>query len=224
MTYDTEQQSRIPVLVTDFDGTMTRQDFYQLVSARLLPPQTPDYWGKYLAGRMTHFQALQRIFTCIVADESVVLETARMMELDPKAGEAVRQLQASGWEIIVASAGCRWYIDHLLGEQDIHITVHANPGAFNPEFGLLMELPEGSPYLSESTGIDKEAVVREMVAKHRIVAFAGDGRPDEPAAMLVPPEHRFARGWLAETLRAKEIPFRPFEYWSEIGDMLLGGT
>ena len=87
-----------------------------------------------------------------------------------------------------------------------------------------MELPEGSPYLSKSTGIDKEAVVREMVAKHRIVAFAGDGRPDEPAAMLVPPERRFARGWLAETLRAKEIAFRPFDHWSQIADMLLGGT
>ena len=128
MTNDTEQQSRIPVLVTDFDGTMTRQDFYQLVAARLLPPRTPDYWGEYLAGRMTHFQALQCIFTCIVADESVVLETARLMELDPQAGEAVQRLQASGWEIIVASAGCRWYIDHLLGEQGIQITFTRIPG------------------------------------------------------------------------------------------------
>ena len=32
------------VLVSDFDGTMTRRDFYQLVAERLLPPGTPDYW------------------------------------------------------------------------------------------------------------------------------------------------------------------------------------
>ena len=46
------------VLVTDFDGTMTRRDFFQLVVERLLPPGTPDYWGEYLAGRITHFEAL----------------------------------------------------------------------------------------------------------------------------------------------------------------------
>ena len=30
------------ILVSDFDGTMTRRDFYQLVAERLLPPGTPE--------------------------------------------------------------------------------------------------------------------------------------------------------------------------------------
>jgi hypothetical protein len=37
----------------------------------------------------------------------------------------------------------------------------------------------------------------------------------------VAPELRFARGWLAETLATKGAPFRPFDRWSEITDMLL---
>ena len=47
------------VLVTDFDGTMTRRDFYRVSLARLAPPGTHDYWEDYLAGRLTHFKALQ---------------------------------------------------------------------------------------------------------------------------------------------------------------------
>ena len=33
------------LLVTDFDGTMTRHDFYKLAAQSLLPPEMPDYWG-----------------------------------------------------------------------------------------------------------------------------------------------------------------------------------
>ena len=134
------------VFVTDFDGTMTRQDFYRIAQSRLMPPGTPDYWEDYLAGRMTHFQALQAIFSHIHVNEAEVLVAAQSMELDPAAGEAVRRLQAAGWEVRVASAGCRWYIDRLLAEQDIRVTVYANDGVYDPARGLQMTPPAGTGY------------------------------------------------------------------------------
>ena len=54
------------ILVSDFDGTMTRRDFYQLAVERLLPPDVPNYWAEYRAGRMTHFEALQAYFAAIL--------------------------------------------------------------------------------------------------------------------------------------------------------------
>ena len=48
------------VLVTDFDGTMTKNDFYNLVVSDLLPNETPDYWVEYREGQITHFEALRR--------------------------------------------------------------------------------------------------------------------------------------------------------------------
>lgn len=217
------QLSPVPILVTDFDGTVTARDFYQLAVARLVPADMPDYWGEYLAGRLTHFEALRRIFAAIRADEAAMLATAEAMEVDPGFACAVKQLHQSGWEIAIASAGCAWYITRLLAERDVRVTVHANPGVFDPAQGLLMTLPAASPYLSASTGIDKAAVVRDAVATHACVAFAGDGRPDLPAALLVPAERRFARGWLAEYLTKEGIPFHPFACWDEIRDILLGG-
>jgi 2-hydroxy-3-keto-5-methylthiopentenyl-1-phosphate phosphatase len=49
----------VGVLVSDFDGTMTRHDFYQLAAASLVPPETPDHWARYRAGAITHFEALR---------------------------------------------------------------------------------------------------------------------------------------------------------------------
>ena len=209
------------ILVTDFDGTMTREDFYRVALARLTPPEMPDYWEEYLAGRLTHFEALQQVFAHIHAPEDVVMATARAMELDPDLPAAVAHLQQAGWDIRIASAGCDWYIRRLLAEQGVSVTCYANPGRYNPAHGLQMSPPLDSPYYSPATGIDKGAVVLDAIKSGVRVAFAGDGRPDLPALLHVPPDCRFARGWLAEHCRLEAIPFHPFSRWSDIARHLL---
>src|SRR5215468_9941908 len=96
------------VLVSDFDGTMTRHDFYRLAIEKLLPRRTPDHWAEYRSGTITHFEALRRYFAAIRKDEDEVLAVARQMELDPELPEAVATLRRAGWKVIVTSAGCQW--------------------------------------------------------------------------------------------------------------------
>jgi 2-hydroxy-3-keto-5-methylthiopentenyl-1-phosphate phosphatase len=81
-------------------------------------------------------------------------------------------------------------------------------------------LPVDSPFFSAPTGIDKPGVVRDALRRTEHVAFAGDGRPDLEPALLVRPEYRFARGWLAEALTERGEAFHPFSRWSEVADKL----
>ena len=173
------------VLVSDFDGTMTRNDFFKLVIGELLPPGTPDYWAMYRAGTITHFEALRRYFASIRASEAEVLAVVERMELDPNLPAAVDILAKAGWRVVVTSAGCDWYIRRLLAEAGVDVEVHSNPGRFVAGQGLLMEMPTNSPYLSPTLGVDKAAVVRRELTEGRRVAFAGDGFPDAEAARLV---------------------------------------
>jgi 2-hydroxy-3-keto-5-methylthiopentenyl-1-phosphate phosphatase len=212
---------RSRVLVTDFDGTISKNDFYLLVRAHLLPPGVPNYWAEYRAGRITHFEALRGYFSEIQADEATVWNIVEQMQVDPNLAAAVAKLRRAGWQIVIASAGCRWYIERLLAEAGVEIELHANPGHFESGRGLLMELPRESQFFSPTHGIDKAGIVQHHVAAGSEVAFAGDGYPDADAARLVPPELRFARGDLAETLTASGEPFRPFAVWSEVADMLI---
>lgn len=204
------------VLVTDFDGTMTKHDFYELVVDHLLPADTPDYWAEYRAGRMTHFAALAGYFAAIQADEATVLRLVDQMELDPQVTSAIARLTKANWRVVIASAGCRWYIDRLLAAAGVTVEVHANLGRFETGRGLLMEMPRQSPFFSPTHGIDKRAVVEHYLASRKETAFAGDGYPDEPASRLVVPQRRFARGVLAESLAASGTPFRKFESWSDV--------
>jgi 2-hydroxy-3-keto-5-methylthiopentenyl-1-phosphate phosphatase len=207
------------VLITDFDGTMTRRDFFQLVVERLLPVGTHDYWGDYLAGRMTHFEALKAIYGSVAAGETALLELVSLMELEPTLKAEVEALQSLGWRVVVASAGCEWYIRKLLAKAGVTLEVHANPGRI--EGGrLVMELPIGAPYFSRETGVDKVAIVQSAIDEGNVVAFAGDGHPDLAPSLLVPGSLRFARGVLAEELKARGEEFRPFERWSEVASFL----
>src|SRR5271168_4712359 len=103
------------VLVSDFDGTMTRHDFYKLAIESLLPPDTPDYWAEYRTGEITHFEALRSYFAAIRASEDEVLAVVKQMELDANLPSAIESLGRAGWSVVITSAGCDWYIRKLLG-------------------------------------------------------------------------------------------------------------
>jgi 2-hydroxy-3-keto-5-methylthiopentenyl-1-phosphate phosphatase len=209
------------MLVSDFDGTMTRHDFFKLVIESLLPPGTPDYWAQYRAGSITHFEALRRYFASIRASEREVLRVVDGMELDPQLPHAIGSLHQAGWKVIVVSAGCDWYIRRLLKQAMVEIEVHANPGRFEEGKGLLMEMPVGSPYVSQTLGVNKTGVVERFLSEGSTVAFAGDGFPDAGAARLVSDDLRFARGDLAQVLRDEGLPFCSFDIWSDIANALL---
>lgn len=212
-----------PILVSDFDGTITRRDFFDLVRKEHLPPAAHDHWGDYQAGRITHFDALRNIFWEAAAGEEALVATADRMEPDPDLAAEIEALARAGWRVIVASAGSDWYIRRHLraaGVEDA-IELRANPGRI-VDGRLLMERPVDDPYFSQELGVDKVAIVKAALAGGGPVAFSGDGRPDLAPALLVPPDLRFARATLAEELDKLGERYRPFERWSEVARALRG--
>jgi 2,3-diketo-5-methylthio-1-phosphopentane phosphatase len=208
------------ILISDFDGTMTRFDFYDLV-CRAFPDIAGDFWHQYERGEITHFEALRSIFAGIRSSEAKLLSIIEAMQIDPDLPQAVAELRGHGWDVVVASAGCDWYIKRLLAAQKVNIMVHANPGDFFADQGLLMRLPPASPLFSAELGVNKVAVVREALKNSSCVAFAGDGRPDLAPALLVPAHRRFAKSWLAKKLQEIGEEFKPFDDWHEVSRMLI---
>lgn len=206
------------VLVSDFDGTITGEDFFRVVTERFAPPGMAEYWPAYLAGRVTHFEALRGIFASVRCTEAEMLDAVASLRPEPELKGWIGRLNESGWDVVVASAGCGWYIERVLA--GLGLEAHSNPGRFNESEGLVMELPTGSPWFSPTHGIDKAALVRAKLVEGRVVAFAGDGFPDAPAAKLVPERLRFARADLATALDREGLEYRPFGRWGEMARLL----
>lgn len=209
------------VLLTDFDATMTEDDFYRRALAHL-PPEVGEYWERYERDEITHFEALHGIFSQLPGDEEQVMKIGRETQLDPRVREAVEELRAGGWQTVVVSAGTDWYSRRLLAEQGLELPVISSPGTLTSTDGLRTErLPPESPFFSADVGVDKAAVARAALEKFERVAFAGDSHHDLPAAELVPAEYRFAKGWLADHFDDQQVPYRRFQRWSEISQQLL---
>src|SRR5215472_2167328 len=209
------------IFVSDYDGTITNKDIYALLAERYAPADTPDYFAQYVEGRLTHFEAMAAYFAFVPTDEQQLEDLLDAAEADPDLGASAALLKRAGWELLVVSAGSSWYIERVLRRAGVAATVYSNPGRLETGRGLVLEKPDtSSPYHSPSMGVDKSAVVRHALHLAETVAFAGDGPPDLPPALLVRPDLRFARGILAEQLRDRGEAFQPFSRWSEIARKL----
>ena len=144
------------------------------------------------------------------------------MEIDPEIAEAVEELDRSGWSVVVASAGCDWYIRRLLSGLKGRVEVHSKPGTLRGGPGAPDGAADRVPLLLRPDRREQGRHRPPGIEAGRTVAFAGDGFPDLDAAMLVPPDRRFARGDLADSLRERGEAFRPFERWSDIARALVG--
>jgi len=211
------------VFFSDFDGTMTDVDFFELVLKEMRPDLPGDPVAAFRRGDLALFEALRRIFAAIPLDEDAVLALLGKLAPDPLLAEDAARLVAAGWELHVISAGSAWYIHHLFRQLgvDAPIAVHANPGRFVRGRGLVMELPDDPRIARPGIGIDKAEVVRIHSAGARTVAFAGNSPPDLAAARLVPEGLRFARGSLREALDRLGLGYRPFDRWHEVAEALL---
>ncbi len=215
MIEEKKQQQYEGMLVSDFDGTISKYDFYDL-ACQAFPDIAGNFWAQYEAGEITHFEGLRRIFERIRAPEKQLLDIIKNMQIDVRTADMIELCRKNGWEVSIASAGCDWYIKKLLQSQSIDVKLHANHGEYIEGQGLLMKLPTESCFFSQEVGINKLSVVKDALVKFKRVAFAGDGRPDLAPALAVPGHFRFARHWLAKKLTELGEEFHPFENWSQV--------
>lgn len=209
------------IFVSDYDGTITDKDFYSLLAERYIPRDAPDYFAQYREGRISHFEAMAAYFAFAPTEEQKLEELLAASNADPELRASAELLESAGWELWVVSAGSSWYVERVLGRAGLAASIYSNPGHIEDGRGLVLEkLDSSSPFHSASVGVDKSAVVRHALDIANTVAFAGDGPPDLQPALLVPPNLRFARGFLAAALHERGEAFQPFSHWSEIARRL----
>lgn len=208
-------------LVSDFDGTITATDFYLLLAERYMPSDAPDFLAMWRAGELTHWEAMQGYFQYAPDDEAALESLLHDTQPDPELATASKRLYDAGWDLIIVSAGSDWYIERILAAAGVNAKVHSIPGEVVPGRGLRLHVSAESPFYSADIGVDKPGVVRDALRRYESVAFAGDGAPDLAPALLVDPDLRFARGFLAEELRRRGEGFTEFARWADIAEALL---
>jgi 2-hydroxy-3-keto-5-methylthiopentenyl-1-phosphate phosphatase len=205
--------------VSDFDGTISKQDFYWLVINKYFP-EGQELFDKWKRAELLDIDFLSEVFASIHQDEDQIIADILSIPIDEHVPSFIKKVQENNGDFYVLSAGTDYYIYHILKKYGIHnVKVFSNEGYFH-EKNVLMNIDENHRHYSKRYGIDKSKVILELREQYEHVYFAGDSEPDShPAAHA---DVTFAKDGLQDILKEKQIPFVAVETFAEIETYLRG--
>ncbi|WP_282034136.1 MtnX-like HAD-IB family phosphatase [Metabacillus indicus] len=205
--------------VSDFDGTISKKDFYHLVIEELFP-EGEALFKQWKRGEMLDIDFLSRIFTSIHLEEEELIKTILTLPLDNSIGPFIERVQKNGGDFYILSAGTDYYIKHIfdaLGAENVEII--SNKGHFKSK-NIHLEIDKNDWSYSERYGIDKSKVIQKLKETYDTVYFYGDSEPDShPAAFA---DVTFAKDALCGLLEKKGIAYIEADSFVDVEAYLRG--
>lgn len=203
-------------LVSDFDGTISDDDFFWFVVDRYLTPDDLEPWNRYLRGEISHLDAMRGVFAKIHIPEAELLAFIDTIRVDKNFAAAAELCRRRGMPVYISSAGSDYYIRRLIGKviDDNHVHLVTNHGVYSQERGLELFPPADGPFYDPDVGISKAGVVRALQQQGYKVVLAGDGPPDFAPAQIA--DVVFAKKFLLEKCREANIKTQPFTTFGDV--------
>lgn len=204
--------SKLAVL-TDFDGTITRNDVAESILEEFAPAEWWDIEELHRARRIGTRESMMRQFALVRASRSDLLEFAdRVAVLDETFRPFVSFCEGRGIVLEIVSEGLDFYLDHLLEKWHLNVPVRTNRALFE-EGRIRIEHPWADATCTLCGACKLLRLFELRVRGHRLV-YIGDGNSDLCAA--VEADVVFAKGELARLCGEEEIPFVPFDRFSDV--------
>ena len=209
------------VFVSDFDGTISKRDFFAYVTQEILTPSDMKPWYEYKSGLITHVEALNRIFNKIrmsVQDFDKFIDTIEIEEYFEKTVFFCNDNQI---DFYVVSAGADYYINRILGNLNLldKVEIITNPSKYSQDRGLeLFPVDKSHELYDLDLGISKKSFVQNLQAEGYKVIFAGDGMPDIAAASVA--DIVFAKDYLIELCEKDNLKYNKFMSYQDIYNFL----
>ena len=208
------------VLISDFDGTISKKDFFYMVIDDLLTDKKSALapWKQYLRGNIKHIDALSAIFSQIRLSQRDFDKFVSTIEIDDRFYDTAKFCNDKKIPFYICSAGTNYYIKKRISDtlQNCNITLISNDATYSPKDGMRLIPPEKSSYFYNSnTGISKEAIVQKFKDDGYFTIYAGDGKPDFKASKIA--DAVFAKDLLAELCKKENVQTQKFD---DFGDIL----
>lgn len=208
-------------LVSDFDGTISKEDFFNYVIDNHLSPEDIRPWKDYEAGKITHVEGLRQIFSKISMTEKELKDFILTLPIEDHFLETLNYCNNKNIDFYVVSAGADYYIKFIFENLNIlnKLKLISNPSVYEKNGGIkILPSDKTSAFYSEDYGISKKIAVESIKQKYDKVIFAGDGTPDFEAAKLA--DTVFARSTLLKLCNQNHIKTEKFESYNNILEYL----
>ncbi|QHZ44992.1 MtnX-like HAD-IB family phosphatase [Bacillus sp. NSP9.1] len=203
--------------VSDFDGTISKQDFYWMVIDKYFP-EGRELYKKWKSGELKDIEFLGTVFASINQNEQTIIHDIHSIPIDEYVPDFIQHVQENGGDFFILSAGTDYYIHYILQKYGIKdVEVYSNKGFFQ-EDNVHMTIDENHWHYSERYGIDKSKVIRKLKEEYETIYFAGDSEPDSHPAKFA--NVTFAKDALQDLLRDQGVPFVAVDTFADIEQYL----
>jgi len=209
------------IVLTDFDGTITKKDVCYL----LLERYARFYWQgldrEWIEGKISTEDAYTELLKRIDIKKEEFDRFIDSVEIDENFKRFFIECKKNNVEVEVVSDGLDYYIKKILereGLGDIHF--HSNGLTFKGNEMILefkKENHEVCQRKDNPCGFCKKTVVEEKKKAGYKIIFIGDGPSDRCPASEA--DVVFAKGFLKSYCEEKKIPFYEF---NDFNDVLMG--
>lgn len=206
------------IFISDFDGTISKRDFYWIIIDDYIGAEGKQHYLDWKKNHKIGVTFLNKIFTWHKFTKEEHDDVISKVAIDKTLKKFKVYLKTVDCELIILSAGFRYYIDKVLEAEGLSdIEVITNEGVFE-EAQFQIRADEGSWYYHELYGVDKYKVIKHYKTLYKTVMFAGDSEPDYRAAVAA--DIRFAKGELVTLLEAGGYEYYAFNEFEEVGEIL----
>jgi 2-hydroxy-3-keto-5-methylthiopentenyl-1-phosphate phosphatase len=211
----------VPLLVIDFDGTITERDTLDLIVHEFGDPEVRLRTERELSKTLTLHEVIARQYESVQRPLLEVLEwAAQHVRFRPGFHEMIGFAGSRGWPVIIVSSGVREVIEHLLAREGLEVAslVANSVAADTAGWRVRFHVQQACDVCGEPC---KRQTVEALRGRHRLI-YVGDGYSDGCAALAA--DRVFARRRLAAYLEERGVPFEPFEDFFQIIEALRGSA
>ncbi len=216
-------QSKIPIVFSDYDGTITERDVILSVMEKFAPSEWVELKNKILYERtITLKDGVERLFGLIKSSKKE--EITNYIKEKVKLREGFRRFidfcEEERFEFYVLSGGIDFLIEPILEEFKERIKICCNKANFNSEYITIdyKYLPINCS-LCGTCGFCKIEAIEKYPKDKYLRILIGDSLTDLAASKVV--DIVFARADLIKYLEQENISYIPFSNFHEVKEQLV---
>ncbi len=206
------------IIVSDFDGTITKTDTLSKFLEDYADPKWLDIENDWREGKFGSQECLVKQFALVPNLTPELIDNfLDTMEIDEGFIPFALRAKKNGIPIVILSDGLDYFINKILEKNKIDfvnvITNHAYfGGKYNTDF--IIEFPNDSKHCSNNAGTCKCKVVKNLKKRYKKVVYIGDGASD--FCVSKEPDIVYAKSGLAEYCKRNNLKHIEFKNYSDI--------
>lgn len=171
------------VFVSDFDGTITKKDFFLIYIDMFLGERGRKYLADYRMQNNASYEFLNNVFAMRSLKHEEYQQLLEEIRWDAYFPKFLKELAEMQIDHIILSAGIAFYVRDALAFHGMpEQRVISNDGEFAQDGFIRLYHDLDSPIFSPQYGVDKGKAIQMLRKEYDFIYFAGDSLPDIPAA------------------------------------------